>query len=294
MRAVGSAKIYKEIPALEHTESPFELLTEHFLPAIQDLGIALGESAVLAPTWFSLFPLGRKLREYGISVVGPGARPYKRNRLFAPLAEQVCGYLMQPSPPALQAIERRVFEIVLNATGQPRFEIFSYEGRTVVSRLLAEAHRLETVHMGAMDWLNAAVIAFAEILVSAELLPAASIDRLKASVDEMRTDMAANKVDVANLTIPDLGLYASPDAALKLSTLHNAKGREFDAVAMIDLHDGRIPFFKAETQEQIAEARRLFYVGITRARHYLLYGTDMTHPKNRPSPFLRGGGLDLC
>ena len=36
------------------------------------------------------------------------------------------------------------------------------------------------------------------------------------SVEEMKTDMRNNKVDLANLTIDDLGIYASPDAALKL------------------------------------------------------------------------------
>ncbi len=93
----------------------------------------------------------------------------------------------------------------------------------------------------------------------------------------------------------DVKARVNPDAALKLSTLRNAKGREFEAVAMIDLRDGRIPFFKADTQDKIDEARRLFYVGITRTRRYLLYGTDTTHCRNRPSPFLKAGtGLGLC
>ena len=54
----------------------------------------------------------------------------------------------------------------------------------------------------------------------------------------MKSDMQRNKVDINNLTISDLGIYASPNAALKLSTLHNAKGREYDAVALIDMHEG--------------------------------------------------------
>ena len=110
--------------------------------------------------------------------------------------------------------------------------------------------RLEHVHFGAETWLQAAVTSFSNILEKADLIPPAAAERLIASADEMLGDMSANRVDVANLTNSDLGLYASPDAALKLSTLHNAKGREFDAVAMIDLHDGRIPFFLADTQDQ--------------------------------------------
>jgi hypothetical protein len=42
------------------------------------------------------------------------------------------------------------------------------------------------------------------------------------SVEEMKSDMRNNKVDLAKLTIDELGIYATPDMALKLSTLHNA------------------------------------------------------------------------
>jgi DNA helicase-2/ATP-dependent DNA helicase PcrA len=106
--------------------------------------------------------------------------------------------------------------------------------------------------------------------------------------------MRNNRVDLANLTIDDLGIYASPDAALKLSTLHNAKGREYQAVVMMDLHEGRIPFYQAETAEEFEEAKRLFYVGVTRAKRFLLYVTDNSHPRNQPSRFLGDGGVGVC
>jgi DNA helicase II / ATP-dependent DNA helicase PcrA len=118
---------------------------------------------------------------------------------------------------------------------------------------------------------------------------------LSASVDEMKRDMKVNKVDAANLGLDDIGVYASPKAALKLSTLHFAKGREFEAVAMIDLHEGKIPFYKSKTQEEFDAARRLFYVGVTRPRRYLLYVTDASHHKNQPTRFLRSGtGVGVC
>jgi DNA helicase-2/ATP-dependent DNA helicase PcrA len=44
------------------------------------------------------------------------------------------------------------------------------------------------------------------------------------SVEEMKSDMRNNKVDLDNLAIEDLGIYANPEAALKLATLHHAKG----------------------------------------------------------------------
>ncbi|HVG10113.1 MAG TPA: 3'-5' exonuclease [Thermoanaerobaculia bacterium] len=99
--------------------------------------------------------------------------------------------------------------------------------------------------------------------------------------------MRKNNVDLANLTIDDLGIYARPEAALKLSTLHHAKGREYQAVAMMDLHEGKIPFYQAQTPEELEEAKRLFYVGVTRAKRLLLYITDELNPRNRPSRFLQ-------
>jgi len=55
-----------------------------------------------------------------------------------------------------------------------------------------------------------------------------------------------------------------------LSTLHSAKGREFDAVILFGLNDGDIPSWRDKRNERaLREARRLFYVGATRARRAL-------------------------
>jgi DNA helicase-2/ATP-dependent DNA helicase PcrA len=114
------------------------------------------------------------------------------------------------------------------------------------------------------------------------------------SVEEMKSDMRNNHIDLDNLTIDDLGIYASPQAALKLSTLHNAKGREYQAVAMIDLHEGRIPFARSLTTEDLEEAKRLFYVGVTRSKRILLYVTDDADSRNKPTRFLRDQGVGIC
>ncbi len=289
MTAVGRARKYAEQPVWQHGASAFTVITDYFLPAIEALEIPMGEAAILAPTWYSLFPLGRRLREYGVSIVGPGARPYRRNRQFAPLAEQVCGYLMEPRPDAIAGIERTLFNTLLDVTGRPHFDIFSYRGRVIVFRLLDHARRLHQIHMGGIAWLEAAAAAFSQVLIEKEYLTSGDKDVFAMSVEEMKTDMRNNKVDLANLTIDDLGIYASPDAALKLATLHNAKGREYMAVAMIDLHEGRIPFYQARSAEDIEEAKRLFYVGVTRAKRFLLYVTDASDSRNGPTRFLRVG-----
>jgi DNA helicase-2/ATP-dependent DNA helicase PcrA len=64
------------------------------------------------------------------------------------------------------------------------------------------------------------------------------------------------------------------DEKIRLSTIHQAKGLEFDVVFSIMLCDGLFPSARsAETDEGLEEERRLFYVTITRAKNelYLCY-----------------------
>ncbi|MGM3214606.1 3'-5' exonuclease [Pseudomonas sp. PhalM4] len=52
-----------------------------------------------------------------------------------------------------------------------------------------------------------------------------------------------------------------------LSTLHSAKGREFDAVILFGLNAQIFPSWRdAQSERSMREARRLFYVGVTRPR----------------------------
>lgn len=60
------------------------------------------------------------------------------------------------------------------------------------------------------------------------------------------------------------------DDMLTLSTFHSSKGLEFDRVYMIDLVEGVIPTEEdTEQPDLLEEARRLFYVGMTRAKKHL-------------------------
>ena len=63
-----------------------------------------------------------------------------------------------------------------------------------------------------------------------------------------------------------------PDA-VTLTTLHSSKGLEYEAVIMPGLEEGRLPRYDATSDDALAEARRVFYVGMTRAKDkvYMLY-----------------------
>lgn len=82
--------------------------------------------------------------------------------------------------------------------------------------------------------------------------------------------------------------------AVTLSTIHSAKGLEFDRVYIIDLIDGDFPSMSSiENAEKgkfelIEEERRLFYVGMSRAKYHLsLFAIDNIGDKYvEPSRFL--------
>lgn len=81
---------------------------------------------------------------------------------------------------------------------------------------------------------------------------------------------------------------------LTLSTVHSAKGLEFDRVYMIDLIDGEFPngssidSFNKGDIAPLEEERRLFYVGMTRAKSYLTLITyiNKNNKEVKPSRFL--------
>ena len=72
--------------------------------------------------------------------------------------------------------------------------------------------------------------------------------------------------ELSSLTVGAFAGQGGAPTHLSLITLHSAKGREFEAVIMMGMDQGRIPWANDSASIR-AEKRRLFYVGITRARH---------------------------
>jgi DNA helicase II / ATP-dependent DNA helicase PcrA len=79
-----------------------------------------------------------------------------------------------------------------------------------------------------------------------------------------------------------------PANAVVLSTVHSAKGLEWDNVFLAGLEDGTLPSRHAGTDEEMEEERRVTYVGMTRARFRLglTYAAERYGENVRPSPFL--------
>lgn len=83
------------------------------------------------------------------------------------------------------------------------------------------------------------------------------------------------------------------ESAVVLSTMHSAKGLEFEAVFIPSIVEGLIPHEKSETPEELEEERRLFYVAATRAKRRLFLSVvEKRHDKEvERSRFLKELGL---
>jgi DNA helicase-2/ATP-dependent DNA helicase PcrA len=94
------------------------------------------------------------------------------------------------------------------------------------------------------------------------------------SVEEFLTQLAL----LTNVEAEDEKTAKSDDEKIKLSTIHQAKGLEFEVVFVIMLCDGLFPSARSmESTDGEEEERRLFYVSITRAKNELY----LTYPRIR-------------
>lgn len=302
MEAVGEHADWPTAPSHVRVATQFDGIFDHFLPAANALNVQPGQIAILASSWYSLIPIARALRERGIPAMGPGARPYKRQHLVSHLLEPIGAYLESPEPAIALDVQRALFFVALILSGRTSYVPWSFRTRIAVSRMLASARAARDTTNLAVDWITNAVARIADILVEAEILHVAAAQVLIASAAQMTTDiLERDGGDV--LTVGDLAIFARPTHCVQLMTVHKSKGREFEAVAVLEAHDGAFPHFSVarvvdpdEREARMAESRRVFYVASTRAKRLLMFLTDTglrfgRYP-NLPSPFLREMGLD--
>ena len=76
--------------------------------------------------------------------------------------------------------------------------------------------------------------------------------------------------------------------SVMLMTMHGAKGLEFTCVFIPDANEGVTPHSKSVLNADMEEERRMFYVGMTRAKNrlYLLWSHQIRNKDMDPSRFL--------
>ena len=100
---------------------------------------------------------------------------------------------------------------------------------------------------------------------------AASLELLLGIVEDLAAAAPTLTIDAVLEELDRRAVAESAGAidGVNLLTYHRAKGLEWDAVYLPALDEGTLPIRQAKEADEIAEERRLLYVGITRARRFL-------------------------
>ena len=262
--AAGAPPLFR--PAADHDAEVAAVVGD--IKALLSAGTRIGEIAVLYRVNSQSELFEAALGAAGIPYVVPGAGGfYDRAEIRQALAVLAAG-AERPDPvplgledtvPSLQATVADTVQRVLRQ--QMRYD-----------------HRVEPRGEAARErWRNLGVLvelASREAEATPDLTLPLLVERLRAR--------AAAGADAAGDT-----------GAVTLSTLHRAKGREFDAVFLVAVEEGLLPISYAKTPTEVEEERRLLYVGVTRARRHLTISWAGERPgwggkiqARRPSHFL--------
>lgn len=301
MEALGEHADWNAGPTHVRAATPQEGVLGDFLRAARGLGVPPGAIAILAPSWHSLPRLAAHLRANNIAAIGPGARPYKRAHLIGHLLEPMGAYIEARTPDLAIAVLRSIYFIVMVLSDRKRVVPFGFETKIAVCRMLRAAQEARANHPLAADWVLAVSATVVQLLVEGDLVSEEQGAALLTSATGIQNEILEDQ-DGAALTVAEMGIFARPNECVQLMTIHKAKGKEFEAVAVIEMNDHTLPNYRvdqirdaAERQNRLDESRRVAYVAATRAKRILMFISDtrvrFDRYQNLPSRFLAEMGL---
>src|SRR5438094_10452105 len=113
------------------------------------------------------------------------------------------------------------------------------------------------------------------------------LERLIRLAEEFDDGELTTRAFIADLEAR-FGSTGADRRGVHLLTLHGAKGLEFEVVFIPRVEEKELPIRQARRPGEIAEERRLLYVGLTRAKRYLALTWS-----GKPSRFLRELEIDV-
>jgi DNA helicase II / ATP-dependent DNA helicase PcrA len=240
------------------------------IPEITKRGVPLHEIAILYRTASEGNSIASVALAAGIPIVRADNQALVRrnsriSRLIEASARWVVGGWKDADPPFRRLADEAV-ALVLGAGASRQ------ERQTIQSELV----RFLTASIDSGHTANSWLKEFRAQLIRPWRRMAKTITEDWDAIDDM-----ISRTDEDDLTLAHFGGRIEGSGRLNLSTLHSAKGREFDVVVLFGMNNDVIPSWRdQQAAESLREARRLFYVGVTRSRHdlYLVYRKGQHSP----------------
>lgn len=252
-----------------------EAVASAIIPKLVEQGFELGTIAILYRAAWLGDKVAAALKDAGIPFVRTDTnalvkRSSRLARFIEECARWVTGGWRDADPPYSRLLSQAMTLVYGRHASEREEQDLSAQ---LMGFLNASLGSTETTHV----WLQR----FARELVT----PWRAIARNSEQEWDVCVEMIANTDPAHDLDLP-LAHFAGRiegSGRVNLSTLHSAKGREFEAVIMYGVNASDIPSTRDKSsQGSLREARRLFYVGVTRPKKHL----SLVYQEHHHSPWV--------
>ncbi|MGJ8548988.1 UvrD-helicase domain-containing protein [Winogradskyella wichelsiae] len=246
-----------------------------------DEGIAENEICVLAPTWFLVIPLGRKLKSLlpNINFDAVGLSPLLKNKenIWFKVARL---FLVEPSPNYYSTRKRWATELIQEFE-EYNFDILSNE-IFKSKKILKIINSISSNEDNGLDYLNDV---FNQFMIKLDLK--LDIHKNLAQLHETFFEGARKRLSNEDFDLArDIGSFKrmfKSQSGIVVNTCHGIKGEEFDTVICTGLLHGRLPNWNEE--DKIEAANKLLYVICSRAKRQLYLMSETGRRTNSGNPY---------
>jgi len=245
-------------------------------------GVKEEEICVLAPTWYMIIPMGRRLKallpEFNFDAVGLSPLQRNRENIWFRIARL---FLVVPSPQRISTRKRWAKEIVDELENIGEGVLMEIDNKAKI--LLKVINSIKSDKVEGLDYLEECFGKFCDFF---GIDPMAN-EYLKANWDTF-FEGAKQRLSDPDLCIPsDIESFRNMfhhEKGIVVNTCHGIKGDEFNTVIAFGLLHGRLP---NRNEQDINAANKLLYVICSRAKEelHLISETGRTYGKYK-TPYL--------
>lgn len=252
-----------------------EAVANTIIPKLLEQGLQLGQIAVLYRAAWLGDKVAASLKEAGIPFFRTDTNALvKRSSRLARFIEGCAGWITggwrDAEPPYARLLSQAMTLVYGRHASEREEQELSAQLMGFLSTSLGSS---ETTHV----WLQR---------VARELItPWRMVARNSEQEWDVCDEMISNTDPARDLDMPLAHFAGRTEGSgrVNLSTLHSAKGREFDAVIMYGVNASDMPSARdRHTPTSLREARRLFYVGVTRPKKHL----SLVYQEHHHSPWI--------